>query len=431
VKNKEIKNSTELVQHIINVEKEIGLLDQKSENYSWEWAAHRMEFYYLIAKEAGILDQAHDDSNTVSNFGGFLRTLKYTIRSPFVSFQRGTTVVIPHKRKVLYKGKMQDLNSLFVQNEIQQNEEVEVWDLPYNNEHKIKGRDIYYLDLISIAGRIGSIFGNLYVNKRVTSLANIIEEKLQIKVDLIKHISRASAQFRVKKFLFKLLLKIKAIKEIYVVIAYGHTALIEAAKELSIPVIELQHGVINKFHFGYHYPHVSKSDYFPDQLWVWHEMWKNSAYFPVSDPKIKVNKNNHLERFKQKCSSVNEENSVLIISQGTIGKELSDYILKNCNNLNSFKIYYKLHPGEFKSSENYKSLIELSKQSNVEIIKDEMSIYDLFARVKVVIGVYSTALYEAHYFEKNIYIAPITGSEYMREFLKEEKVEMYNSQIEI
>ena len=159
-------------------------------------------------------------------------------------------------------------------------------------------------------------------------------------------------------------------------------------------------------------------------------MWTNSADFPIVDSQIKINKNNHLERFKQKCSSVSEENSVLIISQGAIGKELSDYILKK-NNLNNFKIYYKLHPGEFKSSENYKSLVELSKQSNVEIIKDEISIYDLFARVNVVIGVYSTALYEAHYFEKNIYIVPITGSEYMREFLKEQKVEMYNSQIEI
>lgn len=424
IKNK--KKTTGFIQQLIKVEEEVGILDKNSKNYSWEWAAHRMELYYFISKEAGILDKAHDDSNTVTNLKDFLKTIKYTIRAPFVSLRRRTTVVIPHKRKVYYKGKKLDLNSVFVENELRKKEYLEIWDLPYNNEHEINGRDIYYLDLISIAGRFGSLVGKRFVSRKITAIAKLVEDKLDLRIYLAKKISELSHRFKVKKFLYKFILRIKDVKKLYVVVSYGNTALIKAAKELDIDVIELQHGVINKFHLGYHFPHVSSLDYFPDELWVWHKMWKNSANFPINDSKIKINKNNHLEIFKHKCSAVSEEDSVLIISQGTIGEELSNYILRNIESLNNYKIYYKLHPGEFKSSENYKSLIKLRKYSNVVIVKDEMSVYDLFAKVKVVIGVYSTALYEAHYFEKKIYIVPITGSEYMKDFLKENKVEGFD-----
>ena len=426
-KSKIIEGPKQLVELMISCEKELGLLNPNSNNYFWEWAAHRMAIYYQIAKSTGALQEAHDDTNSIKGWVSIFKTVGYLLKSPFMSFKTGTILLLPHKRKVLYKGEKVDLNSLYVKEELEHNFEVEIWDLPHNGEHEISGKNIFYLDFISIAGKIGSILGRKFISRRIKNLCNLVKEELEIEFELEKIISGNSIQFKTKYILFKVLLKLKKIKEIYVVIAYGHTALVRAAKDLQIPVIELQHGVINQYHLGYHYPLTKEMDYFPDEILVWHSMWENSADFPLEQSKIKVNQNNHLEKFKERCVRITEPDSILIISQGAIGELLSDYIYQNFERINKYKIYYKLHPGEFESSKNYKSLLKLDKKLNMEIIRNEKTVYELFEKVGNVVGVFSTALYEANYFKKKVFIVPISGFEYMSKLLEKENVEYFRS----
>ncbi|MFT7155832.1 MAG: hypothetical protein ACI8Q1_000835 [Parvicella sp.] len=420
----------ELVELILNFEKELGLLDKRSANYLAVWAAHRMDLYYRIGLQKKVFGKPHDDKNTISSFGKLIRTIKYCFKSPFASLKRCDLILIPHKRKTDFNGEKTDLNSKFVFDQlITENDRTEIWDLPSNNRHLIGGKGVYYLDLISVFGKIGSFIGHFFISKRIKRVSLEIEEYLEVSMSLANYLAKLSMQFRFKKFLYSALLKIKKPNSIYVVIAYGYTALISAAKELGIKTIELQHGVISPYHLGYHYPDSKPSRYFPDELWVWHSMWKENTIYPIEKEKIVVNKNNHLELFRNTCSLIKEPNSVLIISQGTIGKELSEFIMKHENDFSKYKVYYKLHPGEFRNSESYSKLSLLLKNENFLLIKDELSVYELFSRVSKVVGVYSTALYEAKYFEKEVFIVPITGADNMEDFLKQEHVHNFKKDL--
>lgn len=410
---------SELVNLILKVEQKLQILNKNSKNYSSIWAANRMRIYYYLAQKLNVLQTPHDDTNSIKGVLQKFRVLKYCFRSPLRYSTRERVVVVPHERKTIKNGSAYDTNSAYFVESIKDDVNVEIWDRPFNGSHLISGGNVYYLDAVSIAGKLGRMFSRIIrPSSKMRQISTLIENELNEKVSLLSFMNSLKWEHKVKDWCYTAMLSLRNVKQVYVVVGYGNTALISAAKKKNVRISELQHGVINKYHLGYHYPDHSVGNYFPDELLLWDKMWLNQASFPIGENLLKINKHNHLEHLKEQIRYEPENNTILIVSQGAIGKDISDFILKNYEMIEDKKIIYKLHPGEFNNYKENKSLMELAHFDKIEIITDEKSVYELFEKTSSVLGVFSTVLYEAIYFGIEVIILPVKGAEMVQDLVK-------------
>ena len=179
----------------------------------------------------------------------------------------------------------------------------------------------------------------------------------------------------------------------------------QVAHEKGIYVIELQHGTMAKNHIAYHYESDGNIKNLPDEILFFSDYWKNMVKLP-SNVELVSTGFPYFETQKEKYpSKLHTKQTILFISQGTIGVYLSQFAVELFSKIdkNKYKIMYKLHPGEyFEWEKRYPWL----KQSEVNVIDDNSrSIYELFAVSDIQIGVYSTALYEGlgYYLDTYIY----------------------------
>lgn len=200
-----------------------------------------------------------------------------------------------------------------------------------------------------------------------------------------------------------------------IVVGYLQPAFIEACRNHNIPVIEIQHGVISKFHYGYHHNVSAPSRYYPDQLWLWGNYWRDAAVFPkktqlrsIGFPLFETNK---------KVTNTKIDNACLFVSQGSVGSRIAECVRDLRAAKPNLKIYYRLHPSEFDSWEKKYSDFP---ENNIKIIfNDDGTIYDWFSKIKYVIGGYSTALFEAVGMGCKVGVIKQSGIEYMDTLIKQ------------
>jgi hypothetical protein len=169
--------------------------------------------------------------------------------------------------------------------------------------------------------------------------------------------------------------------------------LVWIANSLGIKTIEVQHGV---FDLAYQYgDNLIKSKEFAkyktDFLFTMGNFWKDycripSRVYPFGYP--------YLEKKMKSFNCTNE--FILIISQGSMTKNLKDIALQLALKSN-FKIIFRIHPNE--SDGEYLIL----KKAGITISKSG-DVYKLVSQSIAVIGSYSTLLFEAILFNKQIFI---------------------------
>ena len=82
-----------------------------------------------------------------------------------------------------------------------------------------------------------------------------------------------------------------------------------------------------------------------------------------------------------------------------------------------FKVIYKIHPEEKRRYRDYSDLMYLENNHDNFTVEVRGDLYDLLSRSSRVIGVFSTAIYEAIAFNCEIFICKLDGWEYMQELL--------------
>ena len=167
-----------------------------------------------------------------------------------------------------------------------------------------------------------------------------------------------------------------------------------AAHALNIPVLELQHGIINDLHFAYNYKTANLLSQ-PDKTLTWGEFWtkdivnpRKNSFIPCGYPFFEAMVKNGLKHKNTK--------SILIVSQGPF----SDCMIQIALELNSlladhgYKIIFKLHPSQCLTwREKYPELVKY--ENEIEVVDNpQKGIYDCFNEVSFQIGVSSTALIE-------------------------------------
>lgn len=277
-----------------------------------------------------------------------------------------------------------------------------------------------------------------YFLKILEQLKNELENELNgiiVNILEINEIKKVYKTFVNEKKYYKKYLNKKKSKKIYLVCSYGKEGLIAAAQELGIEVIEIQHGVMNKYHLGYHFPHNSEIPYFPDKLLMFGEYWYKNINIPLKQEKIEFVGYPYLEKQLDKYRNKlqEKENQVLFISQGTIGKELTKKAIEFAKENLDKKIIIRLHPGEFSRwKTEYQVLYENRHLKNIEISdNNKKNLYEYLFESRYIFCVYSTVIYEAIYLGKKVGILNLPGIENIEDLIRKKIVYLFKENEEI
>lgn len=304
---------------------------------------------------------------------------------------------------------------------------------PYRYTHfkPIIEKNIFYTDYIEVLSNIKAQlyksvckrkYRNCYtqieteIGQAIYELVGNDKEKYEKIIRLI--VFRTLLAYFRKPYYEKLVKDIKP-KLIIEVVSYSLNCMImnEVAKDYSIPTIELQHGIIGKYHIAYNYgDKIESISQFPDYLFTFGEYWEKTVSPPIMKENVRAVGYPFFEERIKSLQNKKRNKAICFVSQRPIGKKLSKLAVELKSKIDSdWKIYYKLHPGEFSTwKEEYPWL----RKSDVLVIgEDGENLYDIFEKCSVQIGVFSTALYEGIGFGLTTLIYKIEWSEIFEELV--------------
>jgi len=208
-------------------------------------------------------------------------------------------------------------------------------------------------------------------------------------------------------------------KPSYVFMVAGHSAdnmaLCQACKEYNIPSIELQHGMITKYHPAYlKFTESKNKDYRPEYLLTFGDAYTNmikkgnlfkpenivSIGFPYLETKKKKTPHvdGKLKDFVKKYSR-----SIFVTSQWNFADEIREFVLEVSKKLSTLKkkvgIVFKPHPSD------WKDYSDLHKYKNIFATEKYDDPYEIFKIIDIHTTLYSTSSLEALSFGKpNIFL---------------------------
>lgn len=443
----------EICQNIWNLEEKHELNHKMIQN-CYPWQLIRMYLYYEITRKTNVFESAQQSSlSFYDKAKSFLPFIKNSIISnPLSGNETVDVLIFDHPRKVMFQNEYQDIYSYFLKEKLNElGKTFETIESPYLNNHfrtkdNIKENHVKFNDRILLGSFIhksrnrGKLPFTEDEKQFINTLQDEIESIFKIEIDLFRIIEDHILNFQYDYGKYIELLEKRKPKWVFLVVAYENKALAAACKKMNIEIIELQHGTISPYHLGYSYPeNTMKSDgkikaieYFPDKILSFGDYWKNACPFPIDENKIisigfpyfEENSKRYMAITKDRYKKKTEYKQILFISQGVIGKYLSELAYetaKSINNQNNnYQIIYKLHPGEYGTwRENYEILNKaLNEFDNFRLIdKSQPPLYELFAKSDYQIGAFSTAIYEGLAFNCKTVIIDVPGVEYLDDLI--------------
>jgi hypothetical protein len=171
----------------------------------------------------------------------------------------------------------------------------------------------------------------------------------------------------------------------------GQKGLIVEARKRQIPVIECQHGVINRMHPSYSYPATLAPGglvILPDAVLLFSEYWKQQC--SMLGTELAAVGNNC---FSSAGARSTRTGATVFVNAGIFQRYLSPLAVKLAKSMPGRLFIMKLHPAELPG----RAMIEREYQgiSNLSVVGVEKSCPELFADASDVVVVQSTATYEA------------------------------------
>lgn len=426
----------ELCEFIWYLEDKYNLLDFEIDGVKI-WQYLRMEIYYLMAKELGVLEQRNKSQQSISvlmkNSLSLLKNL--FVANPFLTLNRQKDVIIfTHNRSKKIDDKFEDIYTQSLIRDLKNsNQSFQCFEKPFQGKHiREKDSNVKYLDFILSAS---ILYGKLYRIKDKNSLGVIKKVEKEIKnatansIDLISLFKKNIGRYKLaNKLYLRLFKKIKP-KIIYSVASYSYLGdMISAAKVLSIKTIELQHGVVSKYHMGYSFAKKDRLLYYSDVFYSWGDFWNKSVENAFN--KVKVNGFQYFRDRSKVYGGIIKENKILILSQTALGEKIMNETLKFINKFSEFQILYKLHPEEYNMYKEYSSYSMLSSYENITFLED-CDLYQLMSISKIQIGVFSTAIYEGLGLSCNTFLYNLNGVEYMQALIDSEYAKVLSVDIDV
>lgn len=395
-----------------NIENEYDLFGVKIKDINI-WDKIRYNVYRDIRKQMLNEDaQASTNKSIYNNVKAACKFLYNTFNKNPFSCKKSEYFVVGHsRRKKLSNGKWWDIYFDPIDNKCKI--DYSYFEYPHLLEHKnrTETKHVKYLDIDNIISNIpyvDKIICKLkYNTEKVKYIDEVFERNFSEKINISDIVGKYLYRRHFLLPIYKRIINDVNPDVLIVVVSYSKSILIEASKDLGIPVLELQHGVINDEHPGYSFPHSQHVPSFPDYLLTFGPYWTEGVDVPLSDDRIIPVGYPFLEFQKNQLDHGWETSeSIVFISQRTIGTELSRVALA-LEKSNSYEgdVRYKLHPSEY---ENWHILYPWLVDSKVEVITDtDVTLYKLFTQADAQVGVNSTALYEGMYFGLQTYLLEV------------------------
>jgi len=353
-------------------------------------------------------------------------------------------LIFEHPRKVFYQNSYIDIyTDDFVNRCKKKNIHYELIEAPYNGAHfnKASLRKSYlehdYFSLI-----IRRLIDKYSPNKRVSLLdchikllrqiQNEIANRFHVKIDLFTPTINQLSTFKLEYDFYNHLLLRKKPKKVYCVISYGQKPLISACKDNNIETVEFQHGFMSKYHLGYSYPGKQKIHYFPDKIFLFGKYWSSSTPLPLSEHQIIYDGFPYIERKLRKVTVSKRKNQILFISQQPMGKDLFKISCKFARKHPDYIVIFKPHPTEiaYAKIDQYSRKIKGLKNF-ILIQSNSTDIYNLLASSEYVVGIFSTALFEAIAIKCKVLLVNLPGIENMENFLEKKYAILVNNEDDI
>lgn len=428
-------NHKELLEDFLVWEREEGLFDLRINNIPiWEYV--RFQLFSSLKKNYVSTNQS-TDRDTTKVLNGTLNFFKNAVlRNPFSKRTKSDILIVNHSRRKKQGEFFEDIYTDPFLPYLQS--DYIVLENFYNLSHDtpVKTSNLFYLDIIEFPSRFISFLP--FSKKLSTSDENkflrfydIIKQKwpdldFDLNGEVNKLIKRHNYLFpRINKLIKKI-----GPKKIVMVVSYKfiNQLITEAAKQNNIPVFELQHGTVGKYHIGYNYPEgLNQPLTFPDYFLTWGNYWIENSRMPLNKTHQITAGFPYINEFKSEvANSRNKE--ILVISQ--LRMDIANLAQELATKLPEYTINFKAHPAEYAiANERYTNLTQCE---NVKIITDDqMSLYYLFQKSSMVVGVCSTALIEALAFCDNIFIAKLPGWEYFEDLEENENIHFIENSEEL
>ncbi len=414
-----------------------NFLEFEKKNQLFDWKIDTIPIWELIRfKMVGKLEPAYNPafrspgkklSMKLVELKFFL--LNFIFRNPFRIKKRVDSIFINHPRRKFNtdSGFYEDTYTDSFLNFIPNNSSYIVLEnfyhfLPVNT------KNLFYLDKIVYFKKFLKIL-NTYKLKdneltKIKTIENKFNKEFGVNIkDLEKFIREEIIAYNYfYKTLTKLFLRLRP-NRLIIVVSYDGLNKIAClvAKNLNIPVYELQHGTVGRYHLGYNYPSGVNVTSFPDFFVSWGTFWTEKTKFPTQC-KIIFAGFPYLNNQKKNFGKAIKQKQILIISQLSLDVA---YFALELSKLTSYKILFKPHPREYSQIKTKYSFLE--NINNIEILDDpKINIYNYYNTSEYVLGSSSTALIEALSFSVKLIIVKFPGWEYFGE-LKEDNVFFVNS----
>ncbi len=437
-KTRDRMTSEELIEKFLEIEDQNHFFDLKIGNIKF-WLYIRFDVYTSLMENYGLFNKNTSINEKFDNRINLMELInRMTVKNQFFLFKK-EILIFSSSRKVKensrYRCVYTDLLSENLDNSyyIFDNSTDGFFYYPrYVSRVKnsdinsfkalCKKKDKIVFDGRMLEERIYNILEQSFENSLTT------KQKVRINTALVNILNERNYYRSYYHFILK---RIKP-KVIVIVCYYDFRMMIlcEAAKELGIPVIELQHGVIGKEHISYNFFRKRKLKSFPDYIVTFSREDRETARFPLSRSRIYAVGYPEMEykirKYEKLRLKARKKKKILFISQSI--KEIFEYAaeLSKRIDLDQYEIIVKLHPREFGNwRKEYGKLLE---DADVTIIDNlDRDIYFYLAQADYVVGIFSTVMLEATMFDTNIVIIKKASYTYMKKLYENDMAVLIDS----
>lgn len=405
------------------------------------WQYIRFKVFQELFIKLKLHDNIHyTDTHKSRYFKAVINNIKFIFQKRSAQFSKKENVdilVFNHSRKKYIDGEYSEIYTDLLLKEA--NFTYQVIEIPsFTHYPKIsKLKSTRYLDtILFLLNALFQKIKNFHIIRKDLEKLNLIQDDLErefnVKIDLIMFIKKILLKRKAYSWVLNRIIKKYSPQIVLEIVGYEDPKLIlnELCKQKKITTIELQHGIFDPLHLAYDYPHNVDLDIFPDYLFTFGKFWDDACSFPIPKERIiPVGFPFFEQEFaKYQKFKVKEKNQILFISQGSIGKELG-HLAYEFSKISDKKILFKLHPSEIKFWERNNYFIPNPK---IEVIKnDQKPLYQLFLECSTIVGVSSTAVFEALMFGGDIYIYTHPSYVKLESLIKKKYVQLISSAEEL
>jgi len=229
-----------------------------------------------------------------------------------------------------------------------------------------------------------------------------------------------------KRLYFWLLRRIQP-EYLLLITSYGDHALVAAAKELGIQVIEFQHGFVDRHHAGYSWspyalPYKVNMP-LPDRFFLYGEYWKQELIANgFWGEELRPVGSLRMDQYRKISATSSGGKCIIVLTtQYTDTAKLvafmSDF-LKMAEGQLELHLFIKLHPGE-QSKSAYEAAFKSDKRVSILLGRESPSTFELFTQAHFHVSIASTCHYEALALGVPTAILPLAGYENVMHLYRE------------